>query len=34
MRGEGPLHVQLSKYGCTHKEEEQRQGTHKCQELG
>jgi hypothetical protein len=30
MWGEGPLQGQLYKYGRTHKEEEQRQGTHKC----
>jgi hypothetical protein len=30
MWREGPLQGQLSKYGRTHKEEEQRQGTHKC----
>jgi hypothetical protein len=34
MRGERPLKGQLSKYGQTHKEKEQRQGTHKYQVLG
>jgi hypothetical protein len=34
MRREGPLQGQLSKYGRTHKEEEQRQGSYKCQNLG
>jgi hypothetical protein len=34
MRGEGPLQGQLSKYGRTHKGEEQRQGAYKCQNLG
>jgi hypothetical protein len=34
MQGEGPLQGQLSKYDQTHKEEEQRQGTYKCQNLG
>jgi hypothetical protein len=34
MRGKGPLLGQLSKYGRTHKEEEQRQDPYKCQDLG
>jgi hypothetical protein len=34
MRGERPLQGQLSKYGRTQKEEEQRQGTYKCQNMG
>jgi hypothetical protein len=34
MRGEGPLQGQLSKYGQTHKGEEQRQDAYKCQNLG
>jgi hypothetical protein len=34
IRREGPLQEQLSKYGRTHKEEEQRQGNYKCQNLG
>jgi hypothetical protein len=34
MRGEGPLQGQLSKYGRTHKEEEQGQAVYNCQKLG
>jgi phosphatidate phosphatase PAH1 len=34
MWEERPLQGQLSKYGRTHKKEEQRQDTHKCQDLG
>jgi hypothetical protein len=34
MRGEGPLQGQLSNYDRIHKEEEQRQGAHKCLDLG
>jgi hypothetical protein len=32
--GKGPLQGELSKYGRNHKEEEQRQGTYKCHDLG
>jgi hypothetical protein len=31
MQGEGTLEGQLTKYGRTHKREEQRQGAYKCQ---
>jgi hypothetical protein len=34
MWREGPLQGQLSKYGRTHKQEEQGQGAYKCQNLG
>jgi hypothetical protein len=34
MRGEGLLQGQLSKYGRTHKEEEQKQGAYMCENLG
>jgi hypothetical protein len=34
MWGEGPLQGQLSNYDRTQKEEEQRQGANKCQNLG
>jgi hypothetical protein len=33
MWGEGALQGQLSKYGRTHKEEEQGQGVYKCQNI-
>jgi hypothetical protein len=33
MRGKGQIQGQPSKYGRTHKGEEQRQGAYKCQNL-